>query len=49
MIDAWTCARQPRQIEARSLYRSLGFHEITPYYELPPEVRDGLVFFRLAL
>jgi ribosomal protein S18 acetylase RimI-like enzyme len=36
-----------RQTEALSLYRSLGFAEVEPYYETP--LRDWLVFMRLAL
>lgn len=36
-----------RQTEALSLYRSLGFAKVEPYYETP--LRDWLVFMRLAL
>ena len=38
-----------RQAEALSLYRSLGFTEVEPYYDTPPPLRDWLVFLRLAL
>ena len=38
-----------RQGEALSLYRSLGFAEVEPYYQTPPALRDWLVFMRLAL
>jgi ketosteroid isomerase-like protein/GNAT superfamily N-acetyltransferase len=38
-----------RQDEARALYRRMGFRDIEPYYELPPELRDWLVFMELAL
>ena len=38
-----------RQGEALSLYRSLGFAEVEPYYETPPPLRDWLVFMKLAL
>jgi GNAT superfamily N-acetyltransferase len=38
-----------RQTEARSLYRSLGFAEVEPYYETPQELRGWLVFMRLDL
>jgi len=38
-----------RQMEAQHLYASLGFRRIDPYYELPAEVRDWLVFMELAL
>ncbi|HET9983458.1 MAG TPA: GNAT family N-acetyltransferase [Longimicrobiales bacterium] len=38
-----------RQIEAQTLYRRLGFRDIEPYYELPQELRDWLVFMELPL
>jgi ribosomal protein S18 acetylase RimI-like enzyme len=38
-----------RQSEALSLYRSLGFVEVEPYYDTPQPLRDWLVFLRLAL
>jgi putative acetyltransferase len=38
-----------RQGEALSLYRSLGFADVEPYYETPPPLRDWLVFMKLAL
>jgi putative acetyltransferase len=38
-----------RQAEARSLYQRLGFREIAPYYELPEELRNWLVFVELPL
>jgi putative acetyltransferase len=38
-----------RQVEAQSLYRSLGFAGIEPYYEVPPGLRHWLVFMRLDL
>jgi GNAT superfamily N-acetyltransferase len=37
------------QGEALSLYRSLGFAEVEPYYDTPQPLRDWLVFMRLAL
>jgi putative acetyltransferase len=38
-----------RQNEARSLYHRLGFQVIQPYYELPEELRNWLVFMELKL
>ena len=38
-----------RQAEALSLYRSLGFAEVEPYYDAPQPLRDWLVFMKLAL
>jgi GNAT superfamily N-acetyltransferase len=38
-----------RQGEALSLYRSLGFAEVEPYYDAPQPLRDWLVFMKLAL
>jgi GNAT superfamily N-acetyltransferase len=39
----------PKQAEAQTLYRSLGFTDRGPYYDLPPHLRDWLVFMELAL
>ncbi|HUN65769.1 MAG TPA: GNAT family N-acetyltransferase [Bacteroidota bacterium] len=38
-----------RQVQAQALYRSLGFRTIDPYYELPQELREWLVFMELKL
>jgi GNAT superfamily N-acetyltransferase len=38
-----------RQAEAQGLYRRLGFEVIPPYYELPDDMRDWLVFMELRL
>jgi putative acetyltransferase len=38
-----------RQAEAQGLYRRLGFRTVPPYYELPQELRDWLVFMELTL
>jgi hypothetical protein len=37
------------QAEARSLYLSLGFTEVEPYYDLPQEISRWLIFMRLDL
>jgi GNAT superfamily N-acetyltransferase len=39
----------PKQIEAQTLYRRLGFAESEPYYEMSPELRSWLVFMELDL
>jgi putative acetyltransferase len=39
----------PAQREAQGLYRKLGFKDVEPYYELPPQLRDWLVFMQLDL
>jgi len=38
-----------RQAEAQGLYQSLGFKRIEPYYELPEELQNWLVFMELKL
>ncbi|WP_119302583.1 GNAT family N-acetyltransferase [Dongia deserti] len=38
-----------RQREAMRLYESAGFQRIAPYYALPDDVKDWLVFFELTL
>lgn len=38
-----------RQVEAQALYASLGFRRIGPYYDMPQEVRDWLVFMERQL
>jgi ribosomal protein S18 acetylase RimI-like enzyme len=38
-----------RQAEAIGLYSRLGFRIIEPYYELPQNMRDWLVFMELEL
>lgn len=38
-----------RQKEAQALYTRLGFREIAPYYQLPDDLRDWLVFMERAL
>jgi ribosomal protein S18 acetylase RimI-like enzyme len=38
-----------RQVAAISLYERLGFRQIAPYYAVPRDLRDWLVFFELKL
>jgi GNAT superfamily N-acetyltransferase len=38
-----------RQYEAKTLYHSLGFRVIEPYYELPEKLRNWVVFMELKL
>ena len=38
-----------RQTEARTLYNKMGFQPIEPYYELPKNLKDWLVFMALEL
>jgi ribosomal protein S18 acetylase RimI-like enzyme len=38
-----------RQNEAMRLYESLGFTRIVPYYALPDDMKNWLVFYELAL
>jgi ribosomal protein S18 acetylase RimI-like enzyme len=38
-----------RQVEALGLYRSLGFEEVGPYYDLPPDLARWLVILRKVL
>jgi ribosomal protein S18 acetylase RimI-like enzyme len=37
------------QTEAQSLYRSMGFKEIKPYYELHEDIRPYFIFMERAL
>jgi ribosomal protein S18 acetylase RimI-like enzyme len=39
----------PRNFEAQSLYRSIGFRTVQPYYDMPDELRSWLVFMELDL
>ena len=39
----------PLQVEAQTLYHSLGFRDVEAYYELSPQLRDWLVFMELDL
>lgn len=38
-----------RQTEAQNLYKKMGFQPIAPYYELPENLKDWLVFMALKL
>ena len=37
------------QVAAQGLYRSLGFHETQPFYEVPEEIQDSMLFFERKL
>lgn len=39
----------PKQVEAQALYRRLGFRDCGPYYDLPPHLREWLVFMEVDL
>jgi ribosomal protein S18 acetylase RimI-like enzyme len=39
----------PRQVEAQTLYRKLGFRDAEPYYDMSPQLRDWLVFMERNL
>jgi GNAT superfamily N-acetyltransferase len=39
----------PEQSEAQGLYKRLGFQAVQPYYDLPQDMREWLVFMRLDL
>jgi ribosomal protein S18 acetylase RimI-like enzyme len=39
----------PRHIAAQGLYRSFGFQEIPPYYEVPEDIRPMFIFMELRL
>ena len=39
----------PRQIAAQTLYHSLGFQKIEPYYALPNELVEHMLFMELIL
>ena len=39
----------PKQVEAQTIYRKLGFRDAEPYYEMSAELRDWLVFMELDL
>ena len=36
-------------VESQALYRKLGFCYIEPYYNVPDDLRDGLVYMELEL
>jgi GNAT superfamily N-acetyltransferase len=38
-----------RQAEAQALYRRMGFRDVAPYYDLPADLRDWLVFMERPL
>ena len=39
----------PKQIEAQTLYRKLGFRDVAPYYDVAPQLRHWLVFMEQNL
>ena len=39
----------PKQVEAQTLYRKLGFRDAEPYYVMSPELRNWLVFMERDL
>jgi len=39
----------PAQYEAQALYHRLGFRDVAAYYDLPPTLREWLVFMELDL
>lgn len=39
----------PKQVEAQTLYRKLGFRDAEPYYDMSAQLRDWLVFMELDL
>jgi putative acetyltransferase len=39
----------PKQIEAQTLYRKLGFRKIAPYYKVDDQMKNWLVFMELIL
>jgi GNAT superfamily N-acetyltransferase len=38
-----------RQVKAQALYKRIGFRSIEPYYQMPQELRQWLVFMELPL
>ena len=50
--SGYSCIRLdtgPKQVEAQTLYRSLGFKEIEPYYDVSDELKHWLLFMELCL
>ena len=39
----------PNSIEAKDIYRKLGFKEIEPYYDVDKRMEDWLTFMELVL
>ena len=51
-LSGYACMRLDtgrKQVEAQHLYSSLGFKVINPYYDLPEELQNWLVFMELDL